>query len=107
MLSQTSGRGLTTHVSARPIYLPCDVDTETLSEATGGDRHLRTICRCGDVSALDVSAWLARGLGFKVVTDFSGSLRCSCGQRQARFEIWPGSLAEAFVKVRYAASLYD
>jgi len=107
MLPQTAGRGLTTHAPARPIYLPQEADTETLAEATGDDRHLRTYCACGEVAALDVDAWLARGLGFKAVVEFSGSLRCPCGRRHARFEIWPGALSEACIKIRSAASLYD
>jgi len=107
MPPQTASRGLSPYASTRPVYLPHDVDEETLAEATGPNRHLRTYCACGDVAALDADAWLERGLGFKAVVEFSGSLRCPCGRRQARFEVWPGSLSEACIKVRSAASLYD
>lgn len=107
MLPQTACRGAKTHAPAQPIYVPCDVDGLTLAETASEGRHLRTLCGCGDVAGLDVSAWLARGLGFKPVTDFSGSLRCPCGRRSARFEVWPGDLLTAGIKVRFAASLYD
>jgi len=107
MLHQTACRGSTTHAPTRAIYVPCDVDNLTLAEAVGDNRHLRTFCACGDIAGLDVSAWLARGLGFKAVTDFSGSLRCPCGRRTARFEMWPRALTEAGIKIRSAAALYE
>jgi hypothetical protein len=107
MATPNADERLTTHAPSQPIYLPYAVDYEQLAETTGPDRHLRTICACGDVAEFDPEAWLARGLGARMVVEFSGSLRCPCGRRHARFEVWPGPLGSSGLPVRSASSLYD
>ena len=54
MLSQTAGRRMTPHACYKPVWLPYEVDgSETLAEATAEDRHIRTICKCGQISEFD------------------------------------------------------
>jgi hypothetical protein len=107
MTARNAHGRLTTHACAPPIYLPYEVDYEQLAETVGYDRHLRTICACGAVAEFDPEAWLARGLGARMVAEFSGSLRCPCGRRHARFEVWPGPPGSSGFVIRSAASLYD
>jgi hypothetical protein len=108
MLSQTAGQRLTPHAVYRPVWLPYEADeNKTLAEATAEDRHIRTLCACGRVAELDATAWLERGLWFKPLVEFSGNLRCPCGSRRARFEIWPGPHGQSGLPLRFAASLYD
>lgn len=78
-----------------------------LADYHGPDRHLRTVCACGVIAAFDPDAWLARRLGWRPIQSFSGSLRCPCGRRHARFEVWPGPLAQSGLKRRAASELYD
>lgn len=96
-----------THACTAPVYIMFDVEDETLAECCGPDRHLRTRCACGAVAGFDPEAWIARKLGWRLVASFSGSLRCPCGRRHARFEVWPGTLAQSGLKIRSAAELYD
>ena len=98
---------LPAHVSITPDAPLFSVEDETLAQCQGGDRHLRTRCACGAVAGFDPEAWMARRLGERQVASFSGSLRCPCGRRHARFEVWPGTLAQSGLKVRSAAELYD
>lgn len=95
------------HAPSPTIFVPFDVEDETLAECVGPDRHLQTLCACGDQSAFDPEVWIARGLGRLPMTSFSGRLRCPCGRRHAQFQVWPGTLAEGGLKVRSAAALYD
>jgi hypothetical protein len=96
----------TTHAFG-PIFIPFDANDEPLAECVGEDRHLRAFCACGEVSSFDAEAWLLRGLAFLSMSEFSGRLRCPCGRRHARFEVWPGSLKESGLKMRSASALYE
>lgn len=97
---------LPTHVPLRSDLHRAAGD-RTLAECHGPDRRLRTVCACGVVAGLNPEAWLTRRLGWRPVRSFSGSLRCPCGRRHARFEVWPGPLARSGLKVRAASELYD
>lgn len=107
MVQECAKRRPTAHAPIASVFVPYDADSDTLAQTVGQGRHLRVICRCGEVAGFDASAWLDRGLSFKRLADFSGQLRCPCGGRLGRFEVWPGSLAQSGLVVRSAASLYD
>lgn len=89
------------------VHVPYEVDLETLNECVGPDRHLRTLCRCGAVTEFDPEAWLARRLGDLSMINFTHRLRCPCGDRYGRFEVWPGPPGQSGLKMRSAAALYD
>ena len=54
----------------------------------------------------DATAWLDRRLGDVSMINFTDRLRCLCGRRQGRFEVWPGPPGLSGLKTRSAASLY-
>ncbi len=89
------------------VLVAFEADIETLAECVGPDRHLRTICRCGEMVEFDATAWLDRRLGELAMVNFTDRLRCPCGGRQGRFEVWPGPAGCSGLKTRFAASLYD
>jgi hypothetical protein len=89
------------------VHIPFDADIETLAECVGPDRHLRTICGCGEMAEFDATAWLDRRLGDFSMVNFTDRLRCPCGRRQGRFEVWPGPAGCSGLTTRSAASLYD
>jgi len=95
----------TTHART-PVLIPFEADLETLAECVGPDRHLRTICGCGEMAEFDAAAWLERRLGDLSMVNFTDRLRCPCGRRQGRFEVWPGPPGRSGLKARSAASLY-
>lgn len=67
-----------------------------LEDALGEDRHLVACCpapRCEARTPCDPASWIGEGLGRLPLRVFSERLRCSCGSRQARLEIWPGAFA--------------
>lgn len=92
---------------AAPPFRPFDAGTTRLSETQGPDRHLRIICACSDIAEFDPAAWTARRLGDRPMADFSDRLRCPCGRRTGRFEVWPGPMGRNGLPIRSAASLYD
>jgi hypothetical protein len=62
-----------------------------LSYGVGPDRHLRATCAaCHRQVVVNAAAWLAEGLGGLRLTHFEARLRCLCGARSARLEVWPG-----------------
>lgn len=89
------------------VLIPFEADIETLAECVAPDRHLRTICGCGEMAEFDATAWLERRLGDFSIVNFTDRLRCPCGRRQGRFEVWPGPAGCSGLKTRFAASLYD
>jgi hypothetical protein len=95
------------HAPPRPLFVPESAETFTLAEAVAPGQHIETLCRCGERAEFDARAWMDRGLGFQMLQDFSGRLRCRCGGRQAWFEVWPGEPGTSGLKVRSAAELYD
>ena len=88
------------------VLIPFEADLETLAECVGPDRHLRTICGCGEMVEFDATAWLDRRLGDVSMINFTDRLRCPCGRRQGHFEVWPGPPGRSGLKTRSAASLY-
>jgi hypothetical protein len=106
MPSPNAPRRATPHVCA-DVLVPFEVDIETLAECVSPDRHLRTICGCGEMAEFDATAWLDRRLGEFSMVNFTDRLRCPCGRRQGRFEVWPGPAGRSGLKTRSAASLYD
>lgn len=106
MAAPNASRRATTH-ARQPIYIPFDASGEPLADCVGEDRHLRAYCACGEVTSFDAEAWLLRGLAFLRMSEFSGRLRCPCGNRHARFEVWPGSLEESGLRMRSASALYE
>lgn len=107
MIKQRASTCAPAHAPPRQLFVPEGPETFTLAKAAAPGRHIETLCRCGERAEFDARAWLDRGLGFQMLQDFSGRLRCRCGARQARFEVWPGELGTSGLKVRSAAELYD
>lgn len=105
MSTLSAGQRATTHV-CREVLIPFEADIETLAECVGPDRHLRTVCHCGEKAEFDPEAWIHRGLGYLSIANFSDRLRCPCGSRQGVFEVWPGPAGRSGLPMRSAASLY-
>jgi hypothetical protein len=62
-----------------------------LAHGVGPVRHLRAHCRvCGRRIVFDPTHWIRQHLGGLRLTHFETRLRCICGARQARLEIWSG-----------------
>jgi hypothetical protein len=89
------------------VHVPFEADIETLAQCVGPDRHLRTLCDCGETAEFDATAWLERRLGDFSIINFTDRLRGPCGRRRGRFEVWPGPAGCSGLKTRFAASLYD
>jgi hypothetical protein len=63
----------------------------SLSHGVGPDRHLRAACTaCERRVVFDPAPWVDQGLAGLPLTAFEARLRCVCGARRARLEIWPG-----------------
>jgi hypothetical protein len=68
----------------------CGLDLP-LAHGVGPDRHLRASCRsCGRQVVFDPTPWIGERLGGHRLTWFESRLRCLCGGRSARLEIWTG-----------------
>ncbi len=62
-----------------------------LSHGVGKDRHLRAACAvCGRRVVFDPLPWIEQGLAGLPLRSFEGRLRCVCGARRARLEVWSG-----------------
>lgn len=107
MTDQRAAACAPAHAPSHPLFVPEDADAFTLAQAVAPGQHIETLCPCGQRAEFDAKAWLDRGLGFRPLQDFSGWLRCRCGGRQGRFEVWPGEPGSSGLKIRSAAELYD
>jgi hypothetical protein len=66
-----------------------------LAHAVGQDRHLRARCPCcRQMAVLDASPWIEMRLGAQRLESFEDRLRCVCGSRRARLEIWSGAASQ-------------
>ncbi len=62
-----------------------------LSHGIGPDRHLRAACGvCGRRVVFDARQWVEQGLAGLPLIRFEARLRCVCGARRARLEVWSG-----------------
>lgn len=59
-----------------------------LAHSIGENRHLRAVCACGASSVVDTSMWIAEGLGGQPIPSFYDRMRCACGARSVKLEIW-------------------
>lgn len=67
-----------------------------LGHAVGPDRHLRARCpSCGAQAILPAKSWVERREGGVSLDALGARMRCLCGGRWARMEVWHGPEPEA------------